>query len=154
MNTSFCVGRSAPPDSTSEITGSRFCVVGAEAFLQGPRVAGATAHRRIVGDDEAFDAADHTDAHDGARPDGEVAAPGRERTQLEEGGVLVDEQFDAFASEQFSAFLVPLYVFLTAAEKRLGVLGVDLGEFGVHDLGRTGELLGCGVEGGLEHAHA
>ena len=24
-NTSFCVGRSAPPDSTREITGNRFC---------------------------------------------------------------------------------------------------------------------------------
>src|SRR3546814_15818557 len=26
MNTSFCVGKSAPPDSTREITGRRFCM--------------------------------------------------------------------------------------------------------------------------------
>ena len=64
MKTSFCVGRSAPPDSTREITGSRFCIamsLRAEALrsvhglLVPPRTVG------IVGDDQAFDALDDAD---------------------------------------------------------------------------------------------
>ena len=41
-------------------------LVGAQRLLQRPRVAGAAAHRRVVGGDQALDALDHADAGDDA----------------------------------------------------------------------------------------
>ena len=87
MKISFWVGRSAPPDSTRLIIGSRFCqrdLAGPQRLLQRVRVGRAAAHRRVVGDDQALDALDHADAGDHARADRVVGAPGGERRQLEE----------------------------------------------------------------------
>ena len=137
MKISFCVGRSAPPDSTRPITGSRFCerdLVGAQGLLQRPRVGRAAAHGRVVGDDQALDALDDADAGDDARADVEVGAPGGERRQLEERRVGVEQQLDALAGEQLAALVVPLDVLRAAAGERLGVLGVELGELGEHRL--------------------
>ncbi len=91
MKISFWVGRSAPPDSTRLISGSRFSraiCIGPQRLLQRPRVAGAAADGRVVGDQHALDALDHADAGDHAGADREVAAPRGQRGQLEERAVL------------------------------------------------------------------
>src|SRR3954451_17570443 len=75
MKMSFCVGRSAPPDSTRLISGSRLSRAVLPAYLhrpqrllQRPRVARPTADGGIVRDQDALDVLDHPDAGDHAGP--------------------------------------------------------------------------------------
>ena len=135
MKISFCVGRSAPPDSTSEITGSRLASAmscARKRLAHGPRVAGAAAHRRVAGRDQALGALDHADPGDDAAADRELGAPRRERRQFQERGVRVQQQLDPLADEQLAPAAVPLGVLRAAAGDRLGLLGRDLGELGQH----------------------
>ena len=122
-------------------------VGGAERLAQRVRVARPAAYRRIAGADQAFHAADDADAGDDAGADGVVRAVRRQRAELEERGVLVDEQLDALAGKQLAALVMALGVLRPAAGDRLGVLGVDLGELGEHRLPVGGEL------GGRSRAH-
>ncbi len=65
MKISFCVGRSAPPDSTRETTGSRFSIaiwLARRIFLSVHGLLGAALDGRIVRDDQALDTLDGTDA--------------------------------------------------------------------------------------------
>ena len=107
---------------------------GPEDLLDRPRVAGAALHRRVVGGDHALDALDDADAGDHAGADREVRAPAGQRRQLEERRALVDEQLDPLAGQQLAALVVPVDVLLPAAEHRLGVLGVEVGELLEHRL--------------------
>ena len=138
MKISFWVGRSAPPDSTSEMTGSRFSNAISLARRIFFSVHGLLVPPWTVGsldDDQALDALDDADADHHAGADREVGAPRGERAQFEERRVGVEEQFDAFAGGQLAARVVPLDVLGAAAGERLGVLGVELGELGRHRLG-------------------
>ena len=154
MKISFWVGRSAPPDSTSEITGSRFCSAiwlarkiffNVHGLLVPPLTVGSLA------DDHALDALDHADARHHAGADRVSRLPhAGERAQLEERGVGVEQQLDALAGGQLAAVVVTLDVLGAAARQRLGVLGVELGELARHHLGGVGERGRAWVEGRLE----
>ena len=118
MKISFCVGRSAPPDSTSEITGSRFSQAISLARSVFFSVHGLLVPPLTVGSlatDHALDALDHADARHHAGADREVGALGGQRRQLEKRRVGVEQQFDAFARGQLAALVVPLDVLLAAA---------------------------------------
>ena len=83
-NRSDWVGRSAPPDSTRLMTGSRLrrAISSARRFLRS--VYGfidAAAHGRVVRDQHALDPGHHADAGDDARADRELGPPrGQRRT--------------------------------------------------------------------------
>ena len=137
MKISFCVGRSAPPDSTSATVGSRFSSAIWEArkifftvhgLLAPPFTDGSLAV--IMHSTPSIDA----DAGDHARADGEVRAPAGERRELEERAARVDEQLDPLARHQLAAGVVALDVLLAAAGHRLRVLGVEVGDLGEHRL--------------------
>ena len=128
-------------------------LVGPQYFSQGPRVTGAALDRRVVGDDQAFHAADRADADDCAGTDLEGTAVRRQRAQLEKRGVRVDEQLDAFPGSQLAAGVVTVDVLGPAAPERFGEFGVDL----VEPCRRRGRRLDVGgrfrVERGLQHRH-
>ena len=128
-------------------------LVGPQYLPQCPRVAGATFDRRIVGDDQAFHTADHADAGDRAGADRESAAPGREGAELQERGVRVDEQLDAFPRGQLVAGVVTLDVLGAAAGERFGDLGVDLIELGLGRRCRLGIRVSLWIECGLQCGH-
>ena len=156
MNISFCVGRSAPPDSTSEITGSRFCStisLARNALPQRPRVAGAAPDGRVVGDDHAFDALDHADPDDDARAHLKFAAPRGKRAQFQERGVLVEQEVDAFAGGELAALAVPGESCPAAAGEGLRELRLDLVQFRRHRLGRGAILRRLRVERGSQCCH-
>ena len=137
MKISFCVGRSAPPDSTSEIVGRLFSSAICEArkiFLTVQGLRGAALHGRVVGADHALDALDHPDAGHDRGADGEVGAPAGQRRQLEERRARVDEQLDPLAGGQLAAGVVAVDVLLAAAGHRDGVLGVEVGDLLQHRL--------------------
>ena len=75
--------------------------LGAQVLLDGQRVIGAALHRRIVGDDHAFDAIDAADAGD-HRGGGDVAAVhavGSELADLKERCAGVEQAVDALARQ-------------------------------------------------------
>src|SRR5213078_1625499 len=82
----------------------------------------------VVGVDQALDALDHTDTGDEARPDGVAGPPGRQRRQLEERRVRVEQELDALASKQLAALPVPLDVLVSPAGACQRELRLDLGE--------------------------
>ena len=63
-------------------------------------------------DQHALGARDDTDAGDEAGADGVVGAPRRQRRQLEERRVAVEQQLDALAGEQLAPLAMPLDVAL------------------------------------------
>ena len=102
MKISFWVGRSAPPDSTRLISGSRLRSAMSDArsaLAQRPRVGRAAAHGRVARDQHALGVADHADAGHHAAADREAGPVARQRRQLEERGVRVDEQLDPLAGQ-------------------------------------------------------
>ena len=113
MKISFWVGRSAPPDSTREITGNRFSIaiwLARRIFLQRPRVAGAALDCRVVGDDQALDPARPRRCPTTTlAPDREVGAPRRERARargtVQSGS---SSSLDALARGQLAAGVVAL----------------------------------------------
>lgn len=128
-------------------------LVGPQYLSKRPRIAGAALDRRVVGDDHAFHAADRADAGDQAGADLEVAAVGGQRAQLQERGVRVDEQLDAFPWCQVAAGVVPVDVFGATAGERLGQFGVDLVELAAHRRGRLVVGGSVRVQCGLQHGH-
>jgi hypothetical protein len=70
----------------------------------------AAADRRVVRDDHALRAGHHADPGDDARPDGELGSPGRERGQLQERRVPVQQQLDALAHQHPAALVMALGV--------------------------------------------
>ena len=66
-------------------------LVGPQDFLQRPRIAGAALDRGVVAYQHALNSADGADAHDHAGANLEVASPGRQRAQLQERRVGVDQ---------------------------------------------------------------
>lgn len=103
-------------------------LTGPPRLRERPRVHGAAAHRRVVRDDQALDALDHTDAGHHARPDREVGAVRRHRRQLQERAVRVEQQFDPLAGKELAARVVPGHVLLAAPGPRPVQRGVQLRE--------------------------
>ena len=117
-NRSACVGRSAPPDSTRFITGSRLTRAISRArrvlrseygFIAPPRTVGSCAMMT------------HSTPEITPIPVTMVAptvnagAPRGERGQLKERAVRVDEQLDPLPDQQAAPVAVPLLVALAAA---------------------------------------
>ena len=97
----------------------------AGTLAERPRVHGATPDGRVRGVDEALDPFDHPDAHDRRRAHRVLGAPCRERAELEEGGVPVQEEFDPLPGGQLAALPVAGHVALAPA-------GPGHGKFGLH----------------------
>ena len=121
MNRSAWVGRSAPPDSTRLISGSRLTVAISSArrfflsvygFIDPPRTVGSWA---MITHSTPDTTPTPVTMH-GA--DVELGAPRRERRELEERRVTVEEQLDALAREQLAAGAVARLVALAAARDR------------------------------------
>ena len=117
-NRSDWVGRSAPPDSTRLMTGSRLrrAISRARRFLRS--VYGFIDPPRTVGswrDQHALDPGHHADAGDDARADHELGPPRGQGGQLEQRRVPVDQELDALPGEQPAPVTVPLRVFRAAA---------------------------------------
>ena len=93
----------------------------AQVLLDRQREVRAALHRRIVGHDHALPAFDDADAGDDPRGRSLVVVhvPGRERVQLEEGRVRIDEPVDPFPGEELAARAVPLDRALSAARGHL-----------------------------------
>ena len=79
-------------------------------------VGAADRHQRVL---------DDTDHVDDAGADGVLRAPRGERAQLEQGGVRVDEELDAFAHQQLLTGVVPVDVALPADRRHRRHLGGD-----------------------------
>ena len=128
MKISFCVGRSAPPDSTSATVGSPFSsrdLRGAEDLLDRPGVRPAPPF--TVG---SLAVIMHSTPSTTPMPVTTLAPtvqsqarPARE--QPGEHVVLVDEQLDPLAGEQLAQGVVAVDVLRPAARDGLGVLGVE-----------------------------
>ena len=128
-------------------------LLGPQNLSKRPRVAGAALDRRVVGHDHAFHAVDRADPGDQAGADLEGAAVGRQRAQLQERRVRVDQQFDALAGGQLAAGVVALDVLGAATAKRFGEFGFDLLEPGLRDGCRCRVRLALRVECGPQRAH-
>ena len=137
MKISFCVGRSAPPDSTRLIVGSLFSWAIWAARNDFFSVQGLLAPPFTVG---SLATIMHSTPETTPMPvtmlraDGEVRAPARQRHQLEERRALVEQQLDALAREQLAALAVALVVALTAAVDGLRLLRVEIGDLLQHRL--------------------
>ncbi len=107
---------------------------GAEDLADGPGVAGAALHGRVVGGDHALDALDDPDAGDDRGADGEVGPPAGQRRQLEERAARVDEELDPLAGQQLAPGVVALDVPLATTGHGDGVLGVEVGDLVQHRL--------------------
>ena len=137
MKISFCVGRSAPPDSTSATVGRLFSSAICEArkifftvqgLLAPPFTDGSLAV--IMHSTPSITPIPVTTLAPTVKSEPQPAS-GRE---LEERAARVDEQLDALARHQLAARVVPVDVLLPAAGHRLGVLGVEVGELLQHRL--------------------
>ena len=86
--------------------------LGPEMLLDGHREIGPALDRGVVGDDEDFPAVDDADAgdHPGAGRLVLVLAVGRERAELEERRIPVEELIQALADEEFAPGFVELPV--------------------------------------------
>ena len=138
MKISFWVGRSAPPDSTSEITGSRFSMAiwlarrtffSVHGLLVPPLTVGSLA--TIMHSTPSTTPMPVTTL----APTWKSAAVGGQRAQFQERRVGVDQQLDAFPGGQLAAGVVAVDVLGAAAAERLGEFGVEFGELGRHGLG-------------------
>ena len=137
MKISFCVGRSAPPDSTSEIVGRPFSSAIWAARKPFFTVHGLLAPPLTVG---SLAVIRHSTPSTTPIPVTSDAPTEKSEPQpasgeqLEERRAGVDEQLDPLAWQQLAAGVVAVDVLLSAAGHRLGVLGVEVGELLEHRL--------------------
>ena len=123
-------GRSAPADSLSVITGSRLRaddLVERGRSCQRRRVRRAAAIRHVGAADRELDALDDADPAHHAGADRILRPPRRQRAQLEERRVRIDERFDPLAHEHLAAGAVAVDVALAADRRHRRQLLLDLG---------------------------
>ena len=123
------VGRSAPRglderDGRQPVLGRD--LRGAVGLAQRVRVHRAAADRGVVRGDEHLDAGDDADARDEGGAERELGAPGRERRELEERAVAVEQQLDALAGGELAAGAVAGEGLLAAGGDGRGVEGGEL----------------------------
>jgi hypothetical protein len=111
-------------------------------LLHRHRVVGAALDGGIIGDDDAFAAADAADAGDQARGMNVAAvhAVCGQRRKLEERRSRIEQQVDALARQQLSARSVPRSRLFAAALHRRIELGAQVRDQGFHRLGIAGEV--------------
>ena len=137
MKISFCVGRSAPPDSTRLIVGSRFSWAICAARNDFFSVHGLLAPPFTVG---SLATIMHSTPSTTPMPVTMLAPTVKSEPQPASGissrnaDPSSSEQLDPLAGQQLAALLVALVVLLAAAGDRLGVLGVQLRQLGEHRL--------------------
>ena len=156
MKISFWVGRSAPPDSTRLISGSRFSRAISSARSVFLSVHGLVAPPRTVGSL----ATDHAlDALTTPMPVTTLAPTVKALPQAASGDSSRNGVSGSSSSSMRSrASSLPRSwwrstYFVAAAGEGLGVLGVELGELGEHRLAVGGELGRLRVEGRLQDGH-
>jgi len=103
-------------------------------------------HRRIIGEDHAFDAGDDADADDRAAANGVVRVVRGERTDLEEGAVRVEDVREALAYGELAALGQTLVVGGASAGFRLVEQPIDLRQLLQH----RGPVLDEGVGARIE----
>ncbi len=152
MKISAWVGRSAPPDSTRNTSGSRFSRAMSSARPVLRALNGFDAPPRTVGS-----LAITRQSVPWMRPipqtkrgaDREGRAVGRHGHQLQEGRVAVEQQLDPLAGQQLAAAVVPVDVPLPAARQGPVDLGTDEGELLEHGFPvGVGQRVGTGHPGG------
>ena len=130
-------------------------LLGAEVLLDGERVVRAALHRRVVRDDHALPPLD--DADPGDHPcRGRVVvveAVRRERVQLEERRLGVEEPVDTLAGEELPARTVLLDRLVASAARRLGRALAKLRDERLHALPVRAELRSGRVGSRLENRH-
>ena len=141
MKISFCVGRSAPPDSTSEITGSRFCSAIWLARRIFRSVHGLLVPPLTVG---SLATSMHSTPLTAPIPATRLAPTAKSLPHAASGLSSRNGESGSSSSSMRSrgchlaAGMVAFDVLRAAAGQRLGVLGVELGELGRHRLGGLG----------------
>ncbi len=127
-----------------------------QVLLDRDRVVGAALHRRVVGDDDDLLPRDDTDpGHD---PGGGrltvVHVPGRQRAELQEGGVGVGQARDPVAHQQLAAPGVPPPRLLVAAALRQRDPLAQLGHQRLEPRAVLRELRPARVDRALQDCHA
>ena len=137
MKISFCVGRSAPPDSTSEIVGRLFSSAICEARKIFFTVHGLEAPPLTVGSLALIRHSTPSTTPMPVTTDAPTVKsepqPGQRR-ELQERRPGVEEQLDPLARGELAAGVVAVDVLLPAARHRDRVLGVEVGELLQHRL--------------------
>ena len=128
----------------------------AQMLLHRHRIVGTALDGGIVGDDNAFAAADAADAGDQARGMNVAAvhAVRGQRRQFEKRRPRIKQQIDALARKQFSARHMPRSRLFAAALHRGVELGAQVRNQAFHRLGVVAEFARFGVERGLDVGHA
>ncbi len=128
-------------------------VRGPGPFAEAVGVHGPTPDGGVVGGDQALDPRDHADADHRGGAHRVLGSPGRQRGELQKGGVPVDQELDALASQQLAPLVMPLHIPLTAA-------GPSHGQLLGHGLDCRGqgflvgpEAVGSRVDGSGEGGH-
>src|SRR5262249_28737670 len=101
---------------------------GATGLLDAVGIEGSAAHGGLVRGEDALDPRHHADAGDDAAAQTELGSPRRQRRDLEERRVAVEEQLDALAGHQLPAPAMALDVPRTAAGPRQRELLVQVGD--------------------------
>ena len=125
-------------------------------LLHGQREVRPSLHGRVVRDDHALRALDHADACDDSRAwrIAFVEIPGRERVQLEERRVRVDQAIDALTRRELAARAVALdRLVAAAASDLLGAL-MQLRDERSHPLVTARELVGAALDLRHKDGHA
>ena len=129
-------------------------LLGTEVLLHGHREVRAAFHGRVVRDDHALAALDHTDARDDApsRRLAVVHLPRCECVQLEERSAGVDEPIDAFTREQLAARPVTRDRTLAAAGGDLRRARAQLLDERLHLRSASREIVGA-LHAALQEGH-
>ena len=122
----------------------------AQMLLHRHGVVGAALDGGVVGDDNAFAAADAADAGDqaGGMDVAAVEAVGGERRELEERRARIEQQVDALARQELAAPDVPRPRLLAAALDRRVELVAEVGDQAFHGRGVGGEFGRLRIDGG------
>jgi len=123
-------------------------------LLAAVRVARAAAHGGVVRDDQDLDALHQSDAGHHARADREARAVRRDRHQVQERRIPVEQQFDPLAREQLSARAMPVNVVLAAAGAGRVQLLLDQGQLPQHRVGVGLRVRAARVHAVGQHGHA
>ena len=124
-------------------------VLGAQVFFDADRVIGAALHRRVVGNNDALDSINASDAGDDACPGHIVFAihvVGGKLGKLKKGRTWIDQQIDTLSGQQFASSLMTCLIALATALFDLFDQGFQIIHQRLHLSGVVSEGVGPGVE--------
>ena len=108
---------------------------------------------RVVGEDGALHPLDHPDAGDHVGAEVLVGAPGRQRRQLEERGVAIEEELDSLPGQELAPFTMTGHVLLATTLAGLLHQGLEFGQLRLHGGAVGPVLLGTGIDPGGQYLH-